>query len=752
MKLPVNSWGRQARLRPMSAFFSLLALLLIILALPGASAQVTHVANPFVGATQYVSPDYASEVDAVIATETPGSTLAQQMSVVAKYPTAVWMDHIGAIAGGSANNGRLGLQAHINAALAQQSGSRPIVITLVIYDLPNRDCESAAPNTPIGGTTPLVGTGIIEYENDFIAPIHNILAVYETNPNIRFVLVIEPDSLANMITNTGQLYSDANCIAANAGQSWPTISMSGVYVQGIQYALNQFHALPNAYTYLDAANAGWLGFTSDLNEAAPFFYEVAQGTVAGVSSIDGFVADTSNYVPIKEPFLTATEVLFGAPVDSATFYQGNPNIDEEDYAAAFDSTLIAAGFPTTLGMLIDTSRNGWGGPLRTTGPPTNYPVSETLNEYVNAAKIDERPTRAAWCNVENAGLGAPPTVVPGYFANLEAYLWIKPPGESDGTYPGSIFNGVAETTGNPECNPACNTVLCQANPPDSFPNSPPKGVFFPAAFTQLVQDAYPAVSIAPPPGFTLTPSAATVNITAGSSVTDVITITDLGGFTGAVTLSVSGLPSTVTAVIGANPATSTSVITLTASVALNCIGGGISTITVTGISGTLTQSTTFALSPIIAPLEGLGIGLSSTALTVTQGGSVADTITANDICTGSGITFSASGLPSGVAASFTANPVNGSTVQTGTNVLTLTAGNAAAVGSSTVTITASAGGLTTVASLTLTVKPLPSFTLAPSIASLSVTPGSSATDTITVTDLGGFTGSVTLAATGLPTG
>jgi len=46
----------------------------------------------------------------------------------------------------------------------------------------------------------------------------------------------------------------------------------------------------------------------------------------------------------------------------------------------------------------------------------------------------------------------------------------------------------------------------------------------------------------------------------------------------------------------------------------------------------------------------------------------------------------------------------------------------------------------------------PTFTLGPSSSSLSVNQGSSATDTITVTDVDGFTGSVSFTATGLPSG
>ena len=36
----------------------------------------------------------------------------------------------------------------------------------------------------------------------------------------------------------------------------------------------------------------------------------------------------------------------------------------------------------------------------------------------------------AWCNVRGAGLGQRPVATP--MPGLDAYVWIKPPGESDG--------------------------------------------------------------------------------------------------------------------------------------------------------------------------------------------------------------------------------------------------------------------------------------------------------------------------------
>ena len=42
-----------------------------------------------------------------------------------------------------------------------------------------------------------------------------------------------------------------------------------------------------------------------------------------------------------------------------------------------------------------------------------------------------RSTPGNWCNVKGAGLGERPTVAPA--PNIDAYFWVKTPGESDGT-------------------------------------------------------------------------------------------------------------------------------------------------------------------------------------------------------------------------------------------------------------------------------------------------------------------------------
>jgi cellulose 1,4-beta-cellobiosidase len=448
------------------------------------SATTQHVANPFVGVTQYVNPDYTKEVQALVTqTQASNPTLAAQMATVGGYPTAVWLDRMAAITGGAANGGRMGLAQHITAALSQQVGTQPVVMTIVVYDLPDRDCAALASNGEISiaanpPAQPL--SGLDTYEQNYIAPLAKVLQPYATNPNLRFVLIIEPDSVPNLVTNAnGSPSPIVNCVAAQS---------SGVYVQGIQYAITQLHALTNAYLYLDVGQSAWLGWPNNLTPAVAQYLQLVKGTPDGVNSIDGFVSNTANYVPTMEPYLTANETISGQQVMAAPFYQYDPYIGEADYDAALYSAFVGAGFPTTIGFLIDTSRNGWGGPGRPTGPST----STVLDTFVRATALDKRNARGQWCNQSNAGLGAPPAANPqGYFPQLEAFVWIKPPGESDGTYKTST----AYVGGNADenCNPAHLNALASNTLTGTLPNSPSAGTFFPAQFTQLVQNAYPAV-------------------------------------------------------------------------------------------------------------------------------------------------------------------------------------------------------------------------------------------------------------------
>ena len=257
---------------------------------------------------------------------------------------------------------------------------------------------------------------------------------------------------------------------------------------------------------------------------------------------------------------------------------------------------------------------------------------------------------------------------------------------------------------------------------------------------------YGDISGSIPPGFSLSSSPASVNLTTGSSASSTITMTPTGGFSGTVTYSASGLPSGVTAAFTAGSAANTETVTLTAT---GTAATGNSTVTITGTSGTLSSTTTVSLTVSVPQTPKFTLSASPANVLVNLGSSASSTITVTPSGGFSGaITYAASGLPSGVTAAFAA----GSAANTET--VTLTASTAATVGSATVTITGTSGSLSATATIGLTVAtpPPPGFALAASPASVTVNTGATATSTITVTPSGGFTGSVALTASGLPSG
>jgi cellulose 1,4-beta-cellobiosidase len=97
--------------------------------------------------------------------------------------------------------------------------------------------------------------------------------------------------------------------------------------------------------------------------------------------------------------------------------------------------------------LVDTARNGRGG-IRT--------------KWGN------------WCNIRGAGLGERPRASPS--SGIDAYYWIKPPGESD---------GISDPTA-PRYD-----VMCSSS--DSVAGAPQAGQWFASYFADLVKNANPGL-------------------------------------------------------------------------------------------------------------------------------------------------------------------------------------------------------------------------------------------------------------------
>ncbi|MDH6513969.1 cellulose 1,4-beta-cellobiosidase [Streptomyces sp. SAI-135] len=411
-------------------------------------------ANPYVGAKVYVNPEWSAKA----AAEPGGSRIANQ-------PTAVWLDRIAAING---VNGGMGLRAHLDEAL-KQKGSGELVVQLVIYDLPGRDCAALASNGELGPND------LDKYKSQYIDPITSILSDAKY-AGLRIATVIEPDSLPNLVTNAGGTNTTTDACV--------TMKSNGNYEKGVSYALDKLGALANVYNYIDAGHHGWLGWDSNLGPSVQEFAKVATTNGASVSDVTGFIVNTANTSPTKEPYYKVTDMVNGQTVRQSKWVDWNQYVDEQSFAQALRDKLVAAGFESGLGMLIDTSRNGWGGTAR----PTKAGPTTSVDDYVNGSRIDRRIHAGNWCNQSGAGIGERPTAAPA--TGIDAYVWVKPPGESDGSssaVPNDEGKGFDRM-----CDPTYGGNARNGNnPTGALPNAPVAGHWFSAQFQQLMQNAYP---------------------------------------------------------------------------------------------------------------------------------------------------------------------------------------------------------------------------------------------------------------------
>ena len=244
--------------------------------------------------------------------------------------------------------------------------------------------------------------------------------------------------------------------------------------------------------------------------------------------------------------------------------------------------------------------------------------------------------------------------------------------------------------------------------------------------------------------FSISASPSSATVTVGSSVNYTVTVSPLNGFSSAVTLACSGLPSGASCTFNpasvtphSNPATSTLTISAAAGTVVNTYN-----VTITGTSGSLSHNTTVSLTVQMGSAANFSISATS-PVTVSAGASIASTVSidpVNGFSAAVDLTCS-SGLPSGATCSFSPTSLPGS----GSSTLSITTAAATPVGSYPITVTGTSESLIHPVTVTLRVTAGGSFSLStPSPASATVTAGSSATFTTSITPSGSFAGTVIL--------
>jgi endoglucanase len=350
----------------------LAALMVFVPALALAQPQMTDGRSLDPNTQFYVAkPDHGALAQIADLTSSGDKADANLIRAMIEIPQAVWFTS------GTPKS----VQQDVKQTVQRADGKGTVPV-LVAYNVPGRDCSQYS----AGGAA----TG-----DDYKAWIDGFAAGLGDH---KAVVILEPDGLALLPTDCGQP---------------DTYDRVGL----INYAAHALLRDPNAAIYLDAGHSAWHSVG-----------DMATRLVAGgVQDVQGFFLNLSNYRA------TDHEVKFGTWISKCIAFANNPEeggwrLGHYDYCASqyypanpndfstwhlsdewYDANLGHA--VPTAHFVIDTSRNGQG-PWT---PPASHPAGDPQD----------------WCNPPERGLGYRPTANTGQ-PLVDAYLWVKIPGESDG--------------------------------------------------------------------------------------------------------------------------------------------------------------------------------------------------------------------------------------------------------------------------------------------------------------------------------
>jgi endoglucanase len=289
------------------------------------------------------------------------------------------------------------------AKVVREAAFQRAVPVLVAYNIPFRDCSQYS----AGGA--LTYADYLAWIDGFASGIGNAKAV----------VILEPDGLGII-----PFHTDIN---GNLEWCQPTgadpATASDERFQAMGAAVDRLMQQPNVSVYLDSTQSAWLG----VGDAAKRLVQ------AGVQRASGFFLNVSNFQRDEELQKYGTWVAkciwFGSNPGSwgnghydwcaSQYYPATQSdfstwgLSDQWYVANVESQTWVP-YPGDAGLthfVTDTSRNGQG-PWT---PPANHPSGDPQD----------------WCNPPDRGAGLRPTSNTGVTL-IDAHLWIKIPGESDG--------------------------------------------------------------------------------------------------------------------------------------------------------------------------------------------------------------------------------------------------------------------------------------------------------------------------------
>jgi endoglucanase len=334
-------------------------------------------------------------------------------------PQAVWLD------GGTP----LQVEQQVRTTMAEAAAQQAVPV-FVAYNLPFRDCGSYS----AGGAA-----NTAAYE----AWINGVAAGLGDG---HAVVLIEPDGLGIIPYNTDINGNAESCQPDLTGTGLTPATANAARYTQVNYAVSKLEGQPAVGVYLDGTHPAWLGVGDIAQRLVKAGVQQAQGFFENVSNYQYTTNDTDYGTWISDCITYATVVdpgnFLGCPNQywnggAADGYVGtaltpyavwsptaNTTTDLDQWTGGLNANyanLLGTTVPTTH-FVVDTSRNGQGpNNMSTYGNAPYNQSSSTVSTLVNGN----------WCNNPAAGLGPTPTANTGV-PLVDAYLWVKTPGQSDG--------------------------------------------------------------------------------------------------------------------------------------------------------------------------------------------------------------------------------------------------------------------------------------------------------------------------------
>ena len=495
----------------------------------------------------YVPPPAQGSVQQILQLVKSGQLKnAGLLTAMEAVPSAVWLD--GETAAQAAEPGNQGWeqadadvtrQVRLTLAAASLEHAVPV---FVAYNIPGRDCSQYSSG---GAPTDAAYEAWID-------------AIGSALGHAKAVVLEEPDALANLPGYCGSAYASA----------FPDITNT-TRVDDIRYAVSTLEKDPGISLYLDAGNSAWQNAGGMAETLTAADIQQTQGFVLNISNYQydansdyygTWVSSCIAYATVNEAqtpadalagvaafsgtstptgaFASPGSSTAGPPGGCATQYWngGAPGTTIASLAGPYvgvalspysdwsetsttpdlNTSGIDASYASALGgtvpathFIVDTSRNGL-------GPDSMQGYAAA--PYDQPAGVTGSLASGDWCNPPSAGLGIKPTAAAGVSLSsldsylpaspplVDAYLWVKTPGQSDGQCDAAggvrTWDDAADTP--PVAGwPGSSSATFQTFDPlwslqtDSVFTDPAAGAWFSQQALSLAQHANPALTPVP---------------------------------------------------------------------------------------------------------------------------------------------------------------------------------------------------------------------------------------------------------------